>query len=256
MQYDLTKPNSGRMFDYWLGGNHNFEIDRQFADQVNRHFPLAKEQTRLERAKIKKFVPFFYQHGIRAIIDFGSSLPTCDNTHLVAHAIDPSIKVVYCDIDPITVAYGQELLEGESNVIYLRGDAAQPLSILNAPETRALLGDERRLGINFLNLAHLLNDDALMGAWHALYDWVAPGSFMAVTMPSEVFVREPYLRQLVESYQRSGIMSYYRTREEFAKLVSPWQVTSDGILESGHYTFPDESNKTVVITYEMMLFKP
>jgi hypothetical protein len=104
MQFDLTRPNSGRMNDYWLGGDHNFEIDRHLADQITSKFPLIRQLTQEARALVRTTVGYFHTHGIRAIIDFGSSLPTCDNTHLIARELDPSIKVVYSDIDPITAA--------------------------------------------------------------------------------------------------------------------------------------------------------
>jgi len=36
---DPSKPSSGRMYDYYLGGSHNFEVDRQAADQILKLFP-------------------------------------------------------------------------------------------------------------------------------------------------------------------------------------------------------------------------
>lgn len=256
MQYDLTRPNTGRVFDYWLGGNHNFEIDRQFADQVAKQLPIVVEQMRKERAKVTGFVRFFHEHGIRAIIDFGSSLPTCGNTHIVAHQLDPNIIVIYSDIDPVTAAYGQELLQDQQNVIYLQGDASTPLAILDAPETNALLGNERRVGINFLNLAHALTDDQLRASWQTIYDWVAPGSYMAVTVPTEHWMIEPYLFRIIESYRRSNLISYYRTQAELTALASPWQLTEEGILDNLRWDVPNgDSTRNVVITYSMMLYK-
>lgn len=256
MQYDLTKPNPGRMFDYWLGGTHNFEIDRQFADQIAKQFPLVRELTKTERGRIKPFVQFFYEQGIRAIIDFGSSLPTCNNTHEVAHEIDPQIKVVYVDIDPVTAAYGQELLLGKPNVIYLQGDAAKPLTILEAPETRALLGDNRRVGFTSLNLGHLLTDAQWRDSFQALYNWAAPDSYFAMTLPSQDWVTEPFLMQIVESYRRANLLSFYRSREQLKPLLAPWQLTGKGIADAGDYeSLYGNSTRRIVITYAMMLHK-
>ncbi|MBI4670812.1 MAG: SAM-dependent methyltransferase [Chloroflexi bacterium] len=36
---DLTKPNAARIYDYLLGGSHNFEADRRAGDQLNRAVP-------------------------------------------------------------------------------------------------------------------------------------------------------------------------------------------------------------------------
>jgi hypothetical protein len=30
----LDRPSAARMYDYYLGGHHNFQIDRQVADQA------------------------------------------------------------------------------------------------------------------------------------------------------------------------------------------------------------------------------
>ena len=36
---DASRPNAGRMYDYFLGGTHNFEIDRLAAKEVLRYAP-------------------------------------------------------------------------------------------------------------------------------------------------------------------------------------------------------------------------
>ena len=256
MQYDLTKPNTGRTFDYWLGGTHNFEIDRQFADRIAAQWPFTLQQVRDERNRIKRIVEAYYQHGIRAIVDFGSGLPTCGNTHIVAHQLDPEIRVVYCDIDPVTAAYGQEILGTERNVVFLQGDAAKPLAIMDAPETRALFGDNRLVGYNFLSLAHMMNDEQLRSAWQTLYDWSAPGSRLTALIPSRLWETDPYMNRIVQSYRRVNLNSQYRTIPEIENLISPWKLTSEGILEVNPTEIPDgDKTKIVKITYLMTLYK-
>ena len=255
MQFDLTRPNTGRTIDYWLGGTHNFEIDRQFADQVSRQFPIAKQMAEDNRALVKRAVPFFYARGIRALIDYGASLPTCENTHLVAHALDPSIKVVYSDIDSITVAYAQDLLSGNPNAIYLQCDAAKPREVLDSPLTRKLLGDERRIGFIFLGLAHLLTDDILRSAWRELYDWAAPGSYMIVSTPSEQWDTDPALIAIRDFYRRANIYSTFRTPAQFKEVMPPWQLTEEGIRVNAEWGLPLTERASSVYTYSMMLFK-
>ena len=46
---DASKPSAGRMYDYYLGGNHNFEVDRQAADQVLQALPFMTKYMRLQR---------------------------------------------------------------------------------------------------------------------------------------------------------------------------------------------------------------
>ena len=256
MQLDLTKPNNGRMLDYWLGGSHNFEIDRQLADQVTSKFPLIKQLAPDTRILVQRGVEYFYARGIRTVLDFGSALPTCDNTHLVAEKIDPTIKVVYSDIDPLTVAYAQEILEDNLHVIYLQCDAAQPNVLLDSPAVREFIGDERRVGIIFLNLAHTMTDQSIRDSWQALHAWVAPGSYLFISNASELWRTEPELIAVGQLYAGSNIQPYYRTAEEIAALAPPWRVTSEGIVNQRRWYGPDaELQQPRCLSYAAMLSK-
>ena len=249
MQFDLTRPNTGRMLDYWLGGTHNFEIDRQLAEQVSKNFPVVKPLTEESRQLVTLCVKEYYACGIRALIDFGSSLPTCDNTHIVAHKLDSEIRVVYSDIDPITVAYGQDLLQNERNVIFLQADAVDPHNVLDAPLTRELLGNERRVGFLYLSLAHTMNDDQVRASWRALYDWAAPGSQLAVSVASDNWNYEPDLVAVTESYRRANIQSYFRTPAQLAELIKPWKLSAEGVLPSTEWNITRSEKPTRVVAY-------
>ena len=255
MQLNLTKPNNGRMIDYWLGGHHNFEIDRQLADQVSQKLPLVKQNIAENRALVKRGVDYMYARGIRTILDFGAALPTCENTHVVAHQLDPSIKVVYSDIDPITAAYGQELLQGVPNAIYLQCDASTPGCVLDSPLTHRLIGDERQVGIMFLALGHVLLENDLRSAWSSLYDWVAPGSYMFVSHASENWNTDPELVAVTQLYNSAKVPAYYRSRSEILALAQPWQVTSEGLVDLRYWNLPMPSNPSRHVGYAMMLFK-
>ena len=49
--------------------------------------------------------------------------------HDIAHAVDPSVKVVYVDLDPVVCIHGRALLAGE-NVAMVQGDVRKPHEIL------------------------------------------------------------------------------------------------------------------------------
>jgi hypothetical protein len=242
------------MYDYWLGGNHFFEIDRQLADRLERQFPFMRQFCADERAFTGRCVNFLHRQGLRVILDFGASLPTCSNTHLVAHGLDPEIKVVYSDIDPITSHYGHELLRGTPNVIYLRSDASDPQSVLSAPETQSLLNGEQRVGILFNALAHLMSDEQLRTAWRVLFDWAAQGSFMSVSAPSAEWLVHPDTAPVIEMYRRSGLASYLRTRDQYAAMISPWQLTKEGMAGNLAWGLPSQGAQSI-LSFSMMLFK-
>ena len=256
MKFDLTRPNSGRMIDYWLGGSHNFEIDRQMADQVAGRFPIIKHIIPESRTLVRRGVQYFRAHGISAILDLGAGLPTCDNTHLVAHALDPKIKVVYSDIDPITVAYGQELLQDTPNAIYLQCDAANPQTVLDSAAVLQFLGDERRVGIIFLNLAHAMSDDQIRASWGSLYEWAASGSFLFVSNASEKWNTDPELIAVREVYGRANLTGYFRSPDEIRALAHPWRETPEGIVNQPSWYNPQPPVALgQVLGYASMLYK-
>lgn len=255
MQFDLTRPNTGRMVDYWLGGSHNFEIDRQLADQISRTLPIVQQQTQDARRMVDVSVQYFLKRGIRVLIDFGAGLPTCENTHIVAHKLDPETKVVYSDIDPITVAYAQDLLRGEANVIYLQADATTPHLVLDSPLTRELLGDERRVGLIYLSLLHQMSDEQVRSSWQALYDWAAPGSYLAVSTASDNWPNEPDLAAVVESYRRSNLIGYFRTPAQLQELLQPWKLTEEGIRPNTAWPLPKTAVPHRLISYFMTAYK-
>lgn len=52
---DVTIPNTARMYDLWLGGSHNFEVDRRLAEDMARH----------NRSFLRRAVLFCLDQGIR-----------------------------------------------------------------------------------------------------------------------------------------------------------------------------------------------
>ncbi len=255
MQFDLTRPNTGRMLDYWLGGDHNFEIDRHLADQISQTYPLIQQLTIDARRQIKWSVQSLYARGLRVLIDFGSSLPTTENAHIVAHRIDRTVRVVYSDIDPITVAYGQELLRDVPNVLYLQCDAKDPTTVLDSPLTRELIGAERRVGFSFFGLAQLMPDDQLRSSLRALYDWAAPGSFLTMDVPSEHWLTDPDFASVIETYRRSNVYAFYRSAAELRSQFPPWILAPEGIQPNTEWTDPHSVLPGRIYAYRMMLYK-
>jgi hypothetical protein len=109
---DAGRPNAGRIYDYLLGGKHNFEIDRQAAEKILQISPFATKFVRLIRWFLGEATRRLVEEGFSHFLDFASGLPTKDHIHEVA---PPDAKVIYSDIDPITVEYAKEILKDKPN---------------------------------------------------------------------------------------------------------------------------------------------
>lgn len=217
MPVDADKPNISRIYDYVLGGHHNFEIDRMAAEQIMKAFPSYPRWARMNRWFLQMVGTEWSQSNYTCVLDLGSGMPTQGNMHEVVG----SARVLYSDRDPVTVAYAQEVLADTPQVKYILGDARDPQPILAAAD--AFFEGERRVAIGCIGLAYFLDDTNLAALMQALYDWAAPGSVMAF---SQVYgeVRTEANREATEAFKRSGAEIFPRNEQGIRQIVAPWQV--------------------------------
>jgi hypothetical protein len=104
---DASGPNAGRIHDYFLGGDHNFEIDGQAAEQMTKFVLFLPQFSRLIRLFLGETTRRLAGEGYDKFLDFASGLPAVDHIHEVT---PKATNVLYSDIDPVTVAYAQEIL--------------------------------------------------------------------------------------------------------------------------------------------------
>jgi hypothetical protein len=100
---DLSRPNAARIYDYFLGGSHNFTVDRELGDKVLAVIPGGASQAVANRRFLRRAVTYCVEAGIRQFLDIGSGIPTVGNVHEVAGRLAPESRVVYVDMDPVAV---------------------------------------------------------------------------------------------------------------------------------------------------------
>ena len=226
---DASKPNPGRIYDFVLGGEHNFEVDRLAAQQVLQLAPFFPKLARLFRWFIGEAVRSLSAEGFHQFIDFASGLPTVDHVHQVS---PPGTKVIYSDIDPVTVAYGQELLKDNPNARFVHCDARRPEGLLQGPVVTQLFGDNRKIAFGFSGVAWFVSDEDLSYAMKALYDWAQKGSALYLSdMGFEGRTMSPQLQGISDTYGRMGQPVYIRTMDTIAKLIQPWKIRQPGFRD-------------------------
>ncbi|WP_436533496.1 SAM-dependent methyltransferase [Actinoplanes sp. HUAS TT8] len=98
-------PHAARIWNYWMGGADNFPADRAAGDAVAQVYPEIVVMARESRQFLIRVVRYLAaEAGIKQFLDIGTGLPTMQNTHEVAAGIDPAVKVVYVDNDPMVTA--------------------------------------------------------------------------------------------------------------------------------------------------------
>ena len=103
-EVDIEKPSVARMYDYLLGGSHNFAADRALAEENMRVWPDVAHIARANRAFLHRAVNHIAAAGVDQFLDLGSGIPTAGSVHEIALAANADSKTVYVDADPVAFA--------------------------------------------------------------------------------------------------------------------------------------------------------
>ncbi len=227
----LDKPNAARIYDYLLGGYHNFEVDRMVAEKMIELYPDMRVSAQANRAFLRRAVRFLATEGIEQFLDIGSGIPTAGNVHEVAQQANPAARVVYVDVDPVAVAHSRSMLQDNPNATIIRGDVGQPAQILNHAEVRKLLDFSRPVGVLLVAVLHYITDDEMAyGAVRTLRDALAPGSYVVVSHASFEGAAPEAYEQISRLYAQSTAQNRVRSRAEIERFFDGFELVEPGLV--------------------------
>lgn len=219
------------MYDYYLGGSHNFAVDRVAAEQVIAAIPNVREIAGANRAFLRHAVMYLLDQGIRQFLDIGSGIPTVGNVHEIAQRVDPPARVVYVDTDPVAVAHSQHILAGNPDARAILGDLTQPRAILDHPDLRSTMDLGRPTGLLLLSMLPFVPDDRAYPAVAELIAALPSGSYLALSHGTiETFDREQY-DAVGAVYQRSTSRGgALRDRAGIARFLAGLDLVEPGLV--------------------------
>lgn len=222
MAIDTSKPHIGRIYDFMLGGHHNYEVDRQAAAQILKAAPTYPKWARANRWFLQFVASEWAQEGRKQVLDLATGLPTKGHFNDMM----PDARILFSDNDPISVAYGEEILAGSPGMAYRLADVGNPETVVRQADE--FFGADHQLAIACIGVAYLVPDAVLVGLFRALHAWCAPGSVVALTFGTWVEgVDRSRVEAAIESFRRyANTAMYIRTTEDLAKLASPWRLTA------------------------------
>jgi len=176
-----SRPSSARIYDALLGGNHNFEADREAAKRLLAMIPAAGEMARANRAFLNRAVQFMLDAGVRQFLDIGSGIPTVGNVHEIAQRRVSDARVVYVDIDPVAVAHAGEILSDNPYATAVQADMRFPEAVLGHPAARRLLDLAQPVGLLLVSVLHFVPDDDAYPAVDRLLASLPSGSYVAIS---------------------------------------------------------------------------
>jgi len=231
MDIDRTKANAGRIYDYFLGGSHNFEIDRAAAMQISAMVPSAQSAARLNRWYMHAAIEQLVAAGLNCYLDLATGLPTQGYIHDLA----PDALILYNDIDPVTVEYGRLIVGNMPNVRYIQSNITQIDDILKEAD-RHFQG-ERCVAVCFVGAAYFFDDATITYILDRLHKWCAPGSQVAL---SWAVVGEMIDHPVLEMYKRMGSPIYVRSLETIRGMLANWTINDPGLLPLSEWNKVEE----------------
>lgn len=225
---------AARIYDYLLGGVHNFEADRDVAQKVIAGMPNVREAARANRAFLGRAVRFLSAQGIDQFIDIGSGIPTQGNVHEITAEARSEATVVYVDIDPLAVAESLDVLAGNDRATAVRGDMRDPEPILANPELRRLINLDRPVALLLAAVLHFVaDDDAAYGAVERFRDALAPGSYLLIshgaTESAPTAEARPSMDQAYDRQTMTGAAKP-RDRAEVERFFAGWELVEPCIV--------------------------
>ncbi|MBB5806507.1 hypothetical protein F4560_006275 [Saccharothrix ecbatanensis] len=241
---DLSRPSIARVYDYWLGGAHNFAVDRAVGDKVLADVPVLRTNILNHRAFLRRAVRYMLSQGIRQFLDLGSGIPTVGNVHEIAQAADPGARVVYVDIDPVAVAHSRAILTGNELVGVLQTDVRDAQRVLKSPEVQGLLDFDRPIGVLMVALLHFVQDSEDPNGVVAAYREAVPsGSYLAISHAGyEEGEWDPAWDDAKTTYNRGVGEMRYRKKREVEDLFGGFDLVEPGVarLPLWHPESPDD----------------
>nr|WP_233513835.1 SAM-dependent methyltransferase [Micromonospora craterilacus] len=254
---DATVAHNARVWDWWLGGKDNFEVDRNVGAHVQTMFPGIVAVARADREFLVRVVRYLVDAGIRQFLDIGTGLPTADNTHSLAQAHAAESRVVYVDNDPLVLVHARALLTGgpEGTTDYVEADVRDPERILHA--AAATLDLQRPTAILMLGILNFVPDDAdAHRSVHRLMDAVPPGSYLAVTHPTYELGGDANREAM--AYWNANATPPIRARsgDEILHFVQGMEVLDPGLVSCSLWRNETAGGVAAVPQYAVVARKP
>jgi len=241
-EVDLNRPNPARLYDYLLGGSHNFPVDREAATAMLNAAPEVADAARANRAFLARAVRAVAEAGIDQFLDLGSGIPTAGNVHEVAHRSNPAARVVYVDVDAVAIAHARAIVADNERVGVVKADLRQLDTVLADPAAGRLLDLDRPLAVLLVSVLHFLADDDAAAVMRRLREVLPAGSHVVLSHGTSEYDpnRESDAVAVKTVYSRTVTPVQLRTGEQVGQLLAGFELLEPGLVPVQHWR-PDDA---------------
>lgn len=218
---DPARPSPARIYDAVLGGEHNFQADRDAAATIAARSPDLTDAAWVNRGFHQRTARWMAaEKGIRQFVDIGSGLPTQSNTHAVVQQVAGDARVVYVDNDPMVAAYAGELLANDGTTCVIIADLRDPDTVLADAALRQRVSPAQPTGLLMTAVLQFVADQsdpwALVGRYLAA---LAPGSYLSLSHVTYEHLAPGLVQTGIDAYsQTDGI--FPRSRADIERFFT------------------------------------
>ncbi|MBA8823009.1 hypothetical protein FHX42_000338 [Saccharopolyspora lacisalsi] len=241
---DLKLPNSARLYDVFLGGDHNTAEDRSLAERIRLNAPRWSLGAQLNRSFLRRAVQYMVEQGIDQFLDLGSGIPTVGNVHEIAQQHNPDARVVYVDYEAVAYNTARTMLADNPNATILHADLRDPAAVLDHPDTRELLDFSRPVGLLVVGVLLFFSPEDRPGELVRAYrEQLVPGSYLAISQASDDDLPpdlQSEIDQVVASYERANEQLTLRDYDEVASWFAGTELVEPGLVHYPDWRSEDE----------------
>ena len=104
LQFKSGNAGSGRVYNAYIGGKDNLEADRALAGQVVEIAPDAAGRA-ADLAGFSLAAAALIAGDVRQLVDIGAGTPAGDSVYRVARRVNPGIRLVAVNHDPVALTH-------------------------------------------------------------------------------------------------------------------------------------------------------
>jgi hypothetical protein len=228
-EVDPQRPSGARVYDYYLGGTHNFAADRQAAAVALAAMPELPAVLRMGRAFLRRAVATVAGAGLDQFLDLGAGIPAAGSVPEVARAVRPHSRIVSVDLDPVAVVHTRRAAADDPGSVALLADLTDADAVLGAPGVRELLDFDRPVCLLAVAVAHFIPDTERLGrALERYREALAPGSYLVMSHACTEG-DSPHAKQILRIYNHTTSPMVMRERDEFRALFGDWTLLEPGV---------------------------
>jgi trans-aconitate methyltransferase len=228
---DTTKASAARLYDYYLGGENNFAVDKAAGEALRAALPDLYDAAWANRGFHQRAARWMAKdRGIRQFIDLGSGLPTQGNTHMAIRQDIDDARVVYVDYDLMVKAMANGLLVDDTHTKLIIADMRDPDAVLSNDELRSLIDLSEPVGVLMTAVIHFVADGSdPWGLVKRYVDALAPGSYLALSHATADKLPPVSVQAMYDTYKNASTEIYLRSKDEVRRLfdglelVPPYQ---------------------------------